>query len=226
MDAGEDVMDIFLGSLEFMASHFGLLGDKTLEHIVISVVPIIVSAAVGLPIGCWLGHLHRGEFLAVSLTNIGRALPSLALIAILIGLVGIGYLNAMLALVLLAFPPALSYAFVAINGVDRQLTKAARGMGLSAMQVFFKVEMPLGSSMIMEGIRTASVLTISSATLASISGGGGLGDVILNQVAYGMEGVIAGAIWVALLAIVVDQVLAFAGKLLVPRGTRMSVQVA
>lgn len=213
-------MDVVVGAFPFMTANLTLLLEKTGEHLVISLVPLLAAILVGVPLGVWLGHIHRGEFLAVSITNIGRALPSLALIAILIGIVGIGMLNAMIALFLLAFPPILSYAFQAVNSVDADLTRAARGMGLSPLQVLTKVELPLGLPMIISGIRTAAVLTVSSATIATIAGSGGLGDVILNQVAYGMEGVIAAALWVAALAILVDQFFVLLLKIASPAGVR------
>jgi len=213
-------MDAFPKAFPFMVDNVGLLLEKTGEHLWLSLVALVVSAVIAVPLGLWLGHVHKGEFLAVSITNIGRALPSLALIAILIGLVGIGFLNVLIALILLAFPPMLSYTFVAIDSVDRDLTRAARGMGLTPMQVLFRTEIPLGLPMIVSGIRTATVLVVSSATLATVAGGGGLGDIILNQVAYGMEGVVAAALWVAVLSILADQLIGLLGRLLSPRGVR------
>lgn len=213
-------MDAFPKAFPFMVDNVGLLLEKTGEHLWLSLVALVVSAVIAVPLGLWLGHIHKGEFLAVSITNIGRALPSLALIAILIGLVGIGFLNVLIALILLAFPPMLSYTFVAIDSVDRDLTRAARGMGLTPMQVLRRTEVPLGLPMIVSGIRTATVLVVSSATLATVAGGGGLGDIILNQVAYGMEGVVAAALWVAALSILADQFIGLLGRLLSPRGVR------
>lgn len=213
-------MNEIFGAFPFMATNFGMLMEKTGEHLIISLLPLAAAILVGVPIGIWLGHIHKGEFLAVSITNIGRALPSLALIAILIGFVGIGMLNAMIALFVLAFPPILSFAFQAVNSADRDLTRAARGMGMTPLQVLNKVELPLGLPMIISGIRTAAVLTVSSATIATIAGSGGLGDVILNQVAYGIEGVLAGAVWVAILAILVDQVFALLLRVAAPTGVR------
>lgn len=213
-------MNEIFGAFPFMATNFGMLMEKTGEHLIISLLPLAAAILVGVPIGIWLGHIHKGEFLAVSITNIGRALPSLALIAILIGFVGIGMLNARIALFVLAFPPILSFAFQAVNSADRDLTRAARGMGMTPLQVLNKVELPLGLPMIISGIRTAAVLTVSSATIATIAGSGGLGDVILNQVAYGIEGVLAGAVWVAILAILVDQVFALLLRVAAPTGVR------
>src|SRR5690606_28257543 len=189
-------MEAFVDAFAFMADNAGMLLDKTGEQLWLSAVAIGISLLIGVPVGLWLGHIHKGEFLAVSLTNIGRALPSLALIAIFIGLVGIGFTNVLLALVILAVPPIMSYTFVAIDSVDRDLTRAGRGMGLSPWQILLRIEIPLGLPMAFSGIRTAVVLVVSSATLATVAGGGGLGDIILNQVAYGMRGVIAAALWV------------------------------
>ncbi|SJN12207.1 Glycine betaine ABC transport system permease protein [Leucobacter sp. 7(1)] len=219
-------MNEFLGAFPFIVENFALLMEKTGEHLVISLIPILAAILLGVPLGVWLGHIHRGEFLAVSLTNIGRALPSLALIAILLGLVGIGLLNVVIALFVLAFPPILSYSFQAVNSVDRNLTRAARGMGLTPFQVLLRVELPLGLPTMISGVRTAVVLTVSSATVAAIAGSGGLGDIILNQVAYGMSGVIAGAIWVALLSILLDQLAAFLLRRATPRGARFVQQSA
>lgn len=213
-------MDVVFGAFPFMIHNVGLLLTSTGDHLVISLIPLLAAIVTGVPVGVWLGHIHRGEFLAVSVTNIGRALPSLALIAILIGFVGIGMLNAVIALFLLAFPPILSYSFQAVDSIDRDLTRAARGMGMSPLQVLLKVELPLGLPMIIAGIRTSAVLTVSSATIATIAGSGGLGDVILNQVAYGMEGVVAGAIWVAVLAILVDQAFALLLRVSAPAGVK------
>lgn len=213
-------MDAFTQTIPFMVDNFGLLVQKTGEHLYISLLAMVISLIIGLPIGLWLGHIHKGEFLAVSVTNIGRALPSLALIAIFIGLVGVGLVNVTIALVLLAVPPILSYAFVALNSIDRNITKAGRGMGMSSLQVLWNVELPLGLPTIFAGIRTSTVLVVSSATLATIAGGGGLGDIILNQVAYGMEGVVAGALWVAALSIIADQLMGLASKLIAPKGVR------
>lgn len=216
-------MDAFIKAFPFMIENFGLLAEKTGEHMWLSLVSIVVSLVIGVPIGLWLGHIHKGEFLAVSLTNIGRALPSLALIAIFIGVVGIGFRNVMLALIILAVPPILSYTFVAIDSVDRDLTKAARGMGLTPMEILRRIEIPLGLPMAFSGIRVAVVLVVSSATLGTVAGGGGLGDVILNQVAYGMEGVVAAALWVAALSILVDQFIAGLFKVVAPAGvTRLA----
>lgn len=216
-------MDAFIDAFPFMVENVGLLVEKTGEQLWLSFVAIVISFLIGAPLGLWLGHIHKGEFLAVSLSNIGRALPSLALIAIFIGLVGIGFTNVLLVLIILAVPPILSYTFVAVNSVDRDLTRAGRGMGLKPMEVLGRIEIPLALPMAFSGIRTAAVLVVSSATLATVAGGGGLGDIILNQVAYGMEGVIAAALWVAALSIAVDQLIGGLVRVIAPKGVRRQI---
>lgn len=205
-------MQPFIDAFPFMAENLGLLLEKSGEHLWISLVALVIAIVIALPLGIWLGHLHKGEFVAVSVTNIGRALPSMALIAILIGVVGIGFVNVTIALVILAAPPLLSRAYVGVDGVDRNLTRAARGMGLTPWQVLWKVELPLAMPTIVSGLGTAAVLVVSSATLAAMAGGGGLGDIILNQVAYGMEGVVAAALWVAVMALLVDGLFRLMGR--------------
>lgn len=213
-------MSDFFGFIGFSLANFGLLADKTLEHLAISSTALVFAILIGMPIGLWLGHIHKGEFIAVSISNVGRALPSLALIAILIGVVGIGFTNVVIALVVLAAPPILTTAFLGVNGVDRSLTQAARGMGLRGWQTLTRVEIPLALPTIFTGLRTSAVLIVSSATLAAIAGGGGLGDIILNQVAYGMSGVIAAALWVAVLALATDGLFILLHRLVTPVGIR------
>lgn len=208
------------GFIGFSINNFGLLLDKTMEHLAISSTALLIAILIGMPIGLWLGHIHKGEFIAVSVSNLGRALPSLALIAILIGVVGIGFTNVVIALIVLAAPPILTTTFLGVNGVDRSLTQAARGMGLRGWQTLLRVEMPLALPSIFTGLRTSAVLVVSSATLAAIAGGGGLGDIILNQVAYGMSGVIAGALWVAILALATDGLFILLHRLVTPASIR------
>lgn len=211
-------MNDFWGAFAFSAENLGLLWEKTVEHLAISGSALGIALLIGIPIGLWLGHIHKGEFLAVSVSNIGRALPSLALIAIMIGVVGIGFNNVVIALVFLAAPPILTNTFMGVNGVDRNLTRAARGMGLRGLQILWRVEIPLALPSIFTGLRTSAVLVVSSATLGAVAGGGGLGDIVLNQGAYGMSGVIAGALWVAALALLTDGFFNLMHRLVTPAG--------
>lgn len=216
-------MNVFVDSFPFMAGHLPLLVDKTVEHLVLSAAALGVALVIAVPLGVWLGHLHRGMFLTISVSNVGRALPSLALIAVGIGLLGLGFVNVLVALVIMAVPPILTNAYLSVDQVEPDIVRAARGMGLSPVQVLLRVELPLAVPLLLTGVRTAAVYVIGSATLASVAGGGGLGDVILRQASYGLPGVIAGALWVAALAIAADLLLLGAQRGLSPRGLRLAV---
>ncbi|WP_326708841.1 ABC transporter permease [Streptomyces sp. NBC_01474] len=201
-----------------MTDHFGLLADRTVDHLKLSAAAVAVSLVLALPLGVWLGHRGKGSFLTVSISNIGRALPSLALIAIFLGLLGIGFVNVLTALVVMAVPPVLTHAYLSVEQVDPDLVRAGRGMGLTEWQILTRIELPLALPVLFTGIRIAAVYVISSATLAAVAGGGGLGDIILNQVSYGLSGVIAAALWVAALALAADALFGALRKRLTPRG--------
>jgi osmoprotectant transport system permease protein len=210
----------FIHAFEFIGHNSGLLWDKSLEHMALSAVAVAIALGIGLPLGLWLGHLHRGSFVAINVANIGRALPSLAVLAIGIAFLGVGSANVVLALVVLAVPPIVTNAYVAVDGVDTDAVEAARGMGMKPTQLFAKVELPLALPLTFAGIRTAALYVVATATLAGFFGGGGLGDIISNQASYGLDGVVAGAIVVALLALATDWLLAGAQWLVTPRGLR------
>jgi osmoprotectant transport system permease protein len=193
-------VNTFRGAIEFLFDNTGLIWDKTLEHIWLSAAAVGVALAIAIPLGVWLGHLHRGSFLAINVSNVGRALPSLAVISIGLGILGVGFLNVMVALVILAAPVMLTNAYVAVNQVDQDAVRAARAMGMRSLQTLLRVELPLALPLIFAGIRTAAVYVVATAPLAALAGGGGLGDIIVNQPTYGEEGVVAGSIAIAALA--------------------------
>ena len=215
-------MSDFGHAFTFMGDHVHLLLTKIVEHLELSGAAIGVSILIALPLGIWLGHIHRGSFIAVNLANIGRALPSLAVIAIGLAVLGIGFLNVMVALVILAVPPILTNAYVAVDGVDPEAVEAARGMGMKPRQVLLSVELPLALPLIFAGIRTGAVYVIATATLAAIAGGGGLGDIIFNQANYGLPGVLAGAILVTALAFAAEGLLSLVQRAVTPRGLRIT----
>lgn len=194
--------------VSFFVHNLGLFGHTAAAHMELSFASIGVAFVLCVPLGVWLGHLHRGSFLAISVSNIGRALPSLAVISIGIGILGIGFLNTMVALVILAGPVMLTNAYVAVDGVDPDAVQAARAMGMTAPQVLWRVELPLALPLIFAGIRTATVYVIATATLATFAGGGGLGDIIVNEPTYGTAGVVAGSLAITILAFAFDGLLA------------------
>jgi osmoprotectant transport system permease protein len=207
--------------VNFFSDNAGLLASKTLAHLGISGLAMIVALAIALPLGVGLGHRHRGSFLAINISNVFRALPSLALIAISLALFGLSLVNVEIALVALAVPPILTNAYTAVDGVDPDAVEAARGMGMRERQILSGVELPLAWPLIFAGIRTAAVYVVATAPLAAIAGGGGLGDIIVNQPTYKLVGVIAATIVVVVLAFAVDMLLAVAQRAVTPRGIHL-----
>ena len=210
----------FLDAFRFIVENGSLIWQKTVEQVQLSAAAMGVAIAIAIPIGVILGHRHRGSFIAINVSNIGRALPSLAVIAIGISVFGISFTNVMFALVVLAVPPMLTNAYVGVDEVDRDVVQAARGMGMRGRDVLFRVELPLALPLIFAGIRTAAVYVVSTATIAAIAGGGGLGDIIVNQASYRFEGVLGAAYCVAALALLADLALGGVQRLLSPRGLR------
>jgi osmoprotectant transport system permease protein len=206
----------------FFTDNSALLWDKLLSHIGIAAMAIAIALVVALPTGVLLGHLHRGSYVAINVSNVLRALPSLALIAISLAIFGLSNINILIALVALAVPPILTNAYTAVDRVDPDAVEAARGMGMREREVLFKVELPLSWPLIFAGIRTGAVYVIATAPLAAIAGGGGLGDIILNQATYHMVGVIAATIVVVVLAFAVDGLLGLAQRALTPSGLKVS----
>jgi osmoprotectant transport system permease protein len=207
-------------AFRFLWDDHGFVLSKVGEHMQISAEAIGIAMLIALPLGVWLGHIHRGSFLAINGSNLGRALPSLAVISIGLPLFGIGHNVVILALVVLAAPVMLTNAYVAVDRVDEDVVEAARGMGLKPHQVLLRVELPLALPLIFAGIRTAAVYVVATATLAGVVGGGSLGDIIFNEATYFLSGVVGAALLVSALAFGAD--FAFAGleRLLTPRGLR------
>jgi osmoprotectant transport system permease protein len=213
-------MQDFVNAVKFFFNNLSLMADKTLAHLEISFASIAVAILIAVPLGVWLGHLHRWSFFAINTSTIGRALPSLAVISIGIGILGIGFANVLVALVILAAPVILTNAYVAVDQVDPDAVQAARAMGMHAKQVLWRVELPLAMPLIFAGIRTATVYVVATATLATFAGGGGLGDIIVNEATYGSAGVIAGALTITVLAFAVDGLLALIQFVVTPSPLR------
>jgi osmoprotectant transport system permease protein len=201
-------MNAFFDAFTFFGNNLALMWNKTLAHLEVSFAAIGVATAIAIPLGIWLGHMHRGSFFAINASNIGRALPSLAVISILIAFLGIGFTNVLVALVVLAGPVMLTNAYVAVDQVDRDAVEAARAMGMRPLEVLLRVELPLALPLIFAGLRTATVYVVATATLGTFAGGGGLGDIIVNEPTYGAAGVIAGSLTITVLAFAIDGLLA------------------
>jgi osmoprotectant transport system permease protein len=222
MIADEFTPHTFVDALRFIPEHTSLLLDKTGEHLELSFAALAIALVLALPLGLWLGHRHRGLFLAVSVSSIGRALPSVVLIAFGITILGVGFWNNTAALVVLAVPPILTNAYFAVAGADRDVVEAARGMGLTERQILLDVELPLGLPLAIAGIRIAAIFVIATATIAAIAGGGGLGEIIVNQASYGLAGVVAASLCVSALAALTALALSLLLRALSPRHDRVS----
>ena len=196
--------------------------ELTWPHLKLSAVSLAIACAIAIPIGLWLGHKRRGGFFAINASNVGRAVPSLALIAFFVAYIGVGFTNLTLALVLLAIPPILTNAYTGVSQVERETVDAATGMGMTDSQVVRRVELPLALPLMFAGIRTSAVNVVATATIAPLAGVVTLGDPIINVNTYGDEGRLAAAIVVALLAVATEVVLGTAQRAATPRGLRVN----
>ncbi|AJE39305.1 ABC transporter permease [Streptomyces nodosus] len=185
------------------------IGYRLLQHLVLTVVCLVVSCVIALPVALVLGHLGRGGALAVNISNVGRAVPTFAVLVLLlltpIGTWGEG--PTVVALVLFAVPPLLTNAYVGMREVDRSVVRAARGMGMTGRQMLFRVELPLALPLVLNGVRIAAVQLVATATLAALAGGGGLGRIITAGFNLASTPqVVAGAVLVAGFALLVEGV--------------------
>jgi osmoprotectant transport system permease protein len=227
------VLDAFSGAIEFIFSPreamtggvevggLGQVWDLTREHLEVTALALGAGIVVALPAGLLLGHRGKGELFAVAIGNAGRAIPELALIAFIVAFVGVGLVNVTIALAVLAIPPILTNTFVAVRQVDPTAVEAARGMGMTEAEVIRMVELPLAVPTIMSGVRTSAINVVATATIAPLAGVVTLGDFILSRNVYGDDGVLAGAILVALLAVTIELLLAGLQRLLTSRGLRL-----
>lgn len=196
--------------------------ELTLNQLELTVLALALALLVALPLGLYLGHRGTGELFAIAVGNAGRAIPELALIAFMAAAIGVGVLNLTIALAVLGVPPILANAFVGIRQVDRSTVDAARGMGMTELEILRRVEIPLAIPTLFAGIRGATIAIAATATIAPIAGVLTLGDFIINGNVYGDSGVLAGAILVALLALVLEFLLAGLQRLLTSKGLRLS----
>lgn len=236
--APASVLDSFANAIEFIfeprqqvetgaeVGGLGQVSEFLWTHVWISALALAIAVALALPVGVWLGHRGTGELFAVAVGNAGRAIPELALIAIMIAFVGVGAVNVTIALLILGIPPILTNSFVGVRQVDRDLVEAARGMGMTEFEVIRKVELPLAVPTIMGGVRTGAINIVATATIAPLAGVLTLGDFILGPGSYGDAGVLAGAICVALLALAFELLLAGLQRLFTPRGVRVERALA
>lgn len=200
------------------------IAEQILRHLQLAYIPVVAAAAVGLPLGLYIGHARRFEFVTVTIANLGRAIPSFAILSLslifyieLLGPAGLGFWPTFTALFFLSLPPIVVNTYAGVKNVDPDLVEASTGQGLSGLQVLRRVEVPLAAPLIVAGVRTAAVQSVATATLAALVAGGGLGDYIVLGFRAGDDGsLLGGAILVALLAIGTELLGAVAERLLRP----------
>jgi osmoprotectant transport system permease protein len=192
------------------------------EHLQLSIESVVIGALIALPIGITLGHYGRFGNLAISISNIGRAIPSYGLLVIAFTVLGLGDGPIVLALTALAIPPMVTNSYVALTEVDPDIKEAARGMGYREFAQLLRIELPLSVPLIMAGIRTSAIQVIATATVAALVAGGGLGRYIVDGFAqFDYTTLFAGALLVALLALATEISLSVLERALVPRGIRL-----
>lgn len=195
--------------------------ELALNQLEVTVLALALALVIALPLGLYLGHKGKGEFLLVGLGNAGRAIPELAVIALVAALIGVGLVTVTPALAILGIPPILTNAYVGVRQVDRATVDAARGMGMSEMAIIRKVELPLAIPTVMGGIRGATIAIVATATIAPLAGVETLGDFIINASIYGDDGRLAGAILVAALALSLEGLLALLQRRLTSDGLKV-----
>lgn len=212
----------------------GGIPNRLFEHVWLSALAVAVGTVIAVPIGLVIGHTGRGAFVAITVANIGRALPSYSLLLIFFTFgFGIGFVTAFPALLLLTIPPVLTSTYVAVREVDRDMVEAGRGIGMTDGQLLRRVELPIAMPVIIGGIGIAAVQVVATATLAALVGGGGLGRFIVDGFALQQDDqLVGGAILVAGLALLTERLFMLADRVLVSPGLRdripepLSVQAA
>lgn len=199
--------------------------DKSMElvwgQLEVTLIALGLALIVALPLGLYLGHRGKGELLLVGIANAGRAIPELALIALVAALIGVGLPTVAPVLAILGVPPILINAFIGVRQVDRATVDAARGIGMTEFEVIRKVELPLAMPTVMGGIRGATIAIVATATIAPLAGVETLGDFVINESVYGLDGRIAGAILVAVLALALEGLLALLQRRLTSDGLKL-----
>jgi osmoprotectant transport system permease protein len=205
----------------YLAGHPAQFAKALGVHISLSFVALSLAAAIAVPAGMRLAHQRGGALAAINVANVGRTLPSLAVLAVAMPLLGTGFLPSLVALTLIALPPVLINTIIGVREIEPDVIDAARGMGMSNREVLRRIELPLAVPVIFAGLRTGAVQVVSGAVLASFIGGGGLGDFITSGIAMmALPLILVGAIPVTLLSIGADALFGALQRRLTPRGLR------
>jgi osmoprotectant transport system permease protein len=201
---------------EILNSQF--LTDRLVRHLELVGISFAVVAAIGVPVGVLMAKSGRFVRAPVFLiANLGQAVPSIGILVLFYAFFGLGVFPTLLALIAYALLPVLRNTLVGVQAVDPSAVEAARGMGMTAWQSLYRVELPLASPVVFAGLRTALVLIVGTATLGNFVGGGGLGDVIASGINQSDRIVLVGAVMVAALALLADWALSLVERVVVPR---------
>jgi osmoprotectant transport system permease protein len=197
------------------------IGTLTVTHMEVSLAAMGIACLIAVPVGLYLGHIGKGEFAAVNISNVGRAVPTYALLALFIAYLGTGFVNVMLCLTLLALPPILTNTYVGMRQVEPDVVDASRGMGLSEGQIIRRVELPLALPIIFGGIRISTVNVVATAILGAQFNVLTLGQPIINGNVYGDAGRLGAAIVVAVVALIADGGIAGIQRAVTPKGLKV-----
>jgi osmoprotectant transport system permease protein len=212
---------LFVEAWQFIVAHPDRFLNALWTHVLLSASALGLAIAIAVPLGVLVAGRGRSAVVAINAANIGRTLPSLAVLALVMPILGTGFAPSLFALTLLALPPILINTYTAIRQVDPEVIDAARGMGMTGGQIVRKVEIPLALPVIFAGIRTAAVQVVSGAVLAAYIGGGGLGDFITAGIAMmALPQLLVGAIPATLLSIGTDRLFGALQRALTPAGLR------
>ena len=201
--------------------------ERLLQHLEYTGLALIIALVIAIPAGLAMGHLRRGGFVVVTVANFGRALPTLGLVVLVFVLTAGSIASWLVPLAALAIPPMLVNTYEGVLGVDRELTDAARGMGMTEGQILRKVEIPVALPLILLGIRTSAIQVVATATIAAYIGLGGLGRYIIDGLARNEYNVVAGgAAVIVVLALAVQGLFMLLAIVIVPVGLRRQAQAS
>jgi len=206
-------------------SPYDPLGTALGVQLMYTLIAVVVAGAIAIPLGWFIGHTGKGRETAVAISGAARAIPSFGLLILLTLLLGVLHKPeaAVISFVILAIPSLLAGAYTGLEAIDRRVIDAGRSMGMTEMQIFWRIEVPLGLPLLVGGIRAATLQVLATVTIAAYIGLGGLGQYIIAAIPLRrFDMLIGGAILVAVLALVTDGLFALLQHLVVPRGIRVA----
>lgn len=214
-------MDAIHVFFETVVNRQDLIIERAIEHLYISLLAIFIAVGISLPLGIYISRKKKAAEFYIGITAVLQTIPSLALFGFLVPILGIGMVTALVALIIYALLPILRNTYTGLTEIDEGVIEAGEGMGMTPRQILWKIKLPLSLPFMMAGIRTAAVLTVGVATLATFVGAGGLGDIIWRGLqSWNNSLVLAGAIPVAMMALLFDYILKVVERKVTPKGVK------